>query len=312
MRILVNGSMAYDLLLGCDGDFRDGIDIEADSMTAIYLTSHFKRHHGGTAANIAWGINLLGGNPLLVATVGNDGGPYKALLSERGIDVLFVDQKEDAVTSTAIIGTDSASDQLGFFHPGADSLGSWPDLSEHRDDISYAIISPRDERMMMESVAFCTTYGVPYIFDPGQRITSMNDDDLRRSIDGAFALIANEYEWGVISERLNITEENALMLCKNLIVTRGEHGVTCFSETGAETVAACAAEKVVNPTGAGDALRAGLLYGLDSGWNMRDSLRLGAAMGSAAVEIEGTLLDSIDRDVIFSRAEATYGEKLPV
>lgn len=310
VRILVNGSTAYDVLLGYDGAFRDGLDLSQDTMTAIYLTSHFARHHGGTAANIAWGLNLLGGNPLMVSTVGSDGGPYKQLLAERGIDISHIDQIDNDVTSTAIIGTDSAGHQMGFFHAGADGKGEFPDLTQDRDDISYAIISPRDERMMTECVTFCKKYGVPYVFDPGQRITSMNEDDLRRSIDGAFALIANEYEWGVIGSRLHVTEENISMLTPRLIVTRSEHGVTWFGEDGAETVESCQADRFVNPTGAGDAFRAGLLFGLDAGWNMRDCLRLGNAMGSLAVETEGTLLDHIDLQAVLSRVEITYGETL--
>lgn len=311
MKILVNGSTAYDVLLGYDGDFRDSLDLSQETMTAIYLTSHFARHHGGTAANIAWNLHLLGANPLMVSTVGSDGGPYVALLRERGIDVTYVDQIESDVTSTAIIGTDSSVHQLGFFHAGADGKGDFPDLMQDRDDISYAIISPRNERMMMESVTFCKKYKVPYIFDPGQRITSMNEDDLRRSIEGAFALIANEYEWGVISSRLHLTEENISLLTERLIVTQADKGVTCFDKNGAETVGSCVPDAVINPTGAGDAFRAGLLAGLDARWNMRDSLRLGNAMGSLAVELEGTLIDHVDRDEIWERARKTYDESLP-
>lgn len=311
MKILVNGTTAYDVLLSSDGVFRDGLDLSQESMTAIFLTSHFARHHGGTAANIAWNLQLLGATPLMVSTVGSDGGPYKELLHERGIDVTYVDQVSTDVTATAIIGTDSSGNQLGFFHAGADGKGEFPDLTQDRDDISYAIISPRDERMMMESISFCKQYKVPYIFDPGQRITSMNKDDLRRSIDGAFALIANEYEWSVIRDRLNVSEQTITQLTPRLIVTQAEKGVTCFDQHGAETVGSCQADQLINPTGAGDALRAGLLFGLDAGWNMRDSLRLGSAMGSLAVEIEGTLIDHVDCDAVWARAENAFGEKLP-
>ncbi len=335
-KILITGSIAYDVLLGCDSVFSDSLTkSDSDAFTAIFLAPHHKRHHGGTAANIGWNIALLGGTPLVVATLGNDGGPYRELLRERGIDVSYIETIEHAVTSTAIIGTDTVGNQLGFFHAGADAHGTWPayvsaetsagrpdlseetsagrpDVTEERDDVSYAIISPRDESVMMAAIAFCKQYGVPYVFDPGQRITSMAEDDLRRSIEGSYALIANEYEWSVISKRLNLTEENIALLTSRLFVTQGEKGVICFSESGAETVGGCEADQVVNPTGAGDALRAGLLVGLNAGWNIRDSLRLGCSMGSFAVEIEGTLIDHVDRDQVWQRAEEAYGEKLPL
>jgi adenosine kinase len=311
VKILVNGSMAYDVLLGYDSAFRDGLDLKQDKITAIFLTSHYARHHGGTAANIAWGLNLLGVDSLMVSTVGSDGAPYKELLRERGIDVTYVEQLDSNVTSTAIIGTDSSTNQLGFFHAGADANGTWPDLTQDRDDLSYAIVSPREERLMMESISFCKKYSVPYLFDPGQRITSMGDDDLRRSIQGAYALIANEYEWGVIGSRLSLTEETITTLTPRLIVTQAEHGATCFEKDGAQTVGPCKAEQLINPTGAGDAFRAGLLAGLNANWSMLHSLRLGNAMGSLAVEIEGTLIDHVDRDAVWSRAHMTYDETLP-
>lgn len=317
MKILVTGSTAYDVLLSCDTPFRDGIDLTQEAMTAIFLTSQYARHHGGTAANIAWNLHLLGGDPLMVSTVGSDGGPYMALLRERGIDVTYIDQIDSEVTSTAIIGTDSATNQLGFFHAGADGKGDWPayadaeasagrpDLSEERDDISYAIISPRDEGMMLACVTFCVQYKIPYIFDPGQRITSMSADDMQRCVSGAYAMIANEYEWSVIGEDIGARAARR-------IVTRGERGASYVDEKGSElTVDACAAEKLINPTGAGDAFRAGLLFGLDAGWEMQDCLRLGNAMGSFAVELEGTLLDRLDVEEVWDRARRAYSGDLP-
>lgn len=311
MRVLVTGSIAYDILLGYDGRFADSLHNESNAISVVYLTSHYTRHHGGTCANISWGLSLLGDDPLPVCTVGSDGGPYKVLLHARGIDVRYIEQIESDVTSTAIIGSDTVENQVGFFHAGADQKGTWPDLNEDRDDIGYAIISPRDEGVMMRAIAWCKTNGVPYMFDPGQRITSMSDDDLRRSIEGSFALICNEYEWHLIGKRLGMNEESVLLHAKHLIVTRGENGITCFGESETVNVAACPADAVVNPTGAGDAARAGILAGLSRRWSMRDSLRLGAVMGSFAVEIAGTLMTDADLEALRLRAAETYGEELP-
>jgi len=312
MKILVTGSTAYDFLLHSDGSFAEGIEgQDMESLSVGFLAHRMARHHGGTAANIAWGIQLLGKDPFTVSTVGADGGEYKALLSERGIDVTHVQKLEDHGTATAILATDSGERQIIFFHPGADQHGSWPDLSDDREDFSHAIISPRDRGLMLEAAKWCKEFGVPYIFDPGQQMLAFSDDELLQGVKGSAAVVVNEYEWGLMQKKLNCTEENIQTLTPILIITRGEHGVTAFTESGAETIGPCIAEKVVNPTGAGDALRAGLLVGMSAGWSLRDSLRLGAAMGSFAVEIEGTLLDSLDKEAVFSRVEQTYGEALP-
>lgn len=312
MKILVTGSTAYDFLLHSDGSFAEGIEgQDMESLSVGFLAHRLARHHGGTAANIAWGVSLLGGDSLTVSSVGKDGGEYKALLSERGIDVTHIEQLDDYVTATAILATDSHERQIIFFHPGADQHGSWPDLADDREDFSHAIISPRDRSLMLKAAAWCKEFGVPYFFDPGQQILGFSEDELRQGVEGSAGVIVNEYEWGLVQQKLNCTEENIQTITPTLIVTRGEHGVTVFTESGAETIAACKADQIVNPTGAGDALRAGLLVGLNAGWSLRDSVRLGASMGSFAVEIEGTLLDSIDREEVFLRAQSTYTDPLP-
>lgn len=324
MKILVTGSAAYDVLLGYDGSFADAVDSESlDSLSVSFFSPHYAKHHGGTGANIAWGLNLLGSDPLLVTTIGNDGHEYRQLLEDRGISTEYVEQFEDVPTATAIIGTDSGERQIAFFHPGADASGSWPtfapseatagkpNLLNVREEIALAIISPRNAVLMMDAARWCSEYKVPFLFDPGQLIIGLSDDELRFGIEHSAGLIANEYEWGLIAQRLGCTEETILNKTDMLIVTRGEHGVTCFSSEGALNVGPCTPDKVVNPTGAGDAFRAGLLAGLTRDFSLVNALRLGNAMGAVAVEIEGTLIDHIDMQAVLSRAEITYGEALP-
>ncbi|MDA0375942.1 MAG: carbohydrate kinase family protein [bacterium] len=313
MKILVNGSTAYDLLLGYNGSFADAIDTSAlDTLAVSFFAPHFARHHGGTAANIAWSLNLLGKDPMLVTTVGSDGIEYRNLLENRGISIEYVEQLQTAATATAIIGTDSSARQITFFHPGADADGSFPDLLDRREEISHAIISPRNAVLMMEGIRWCTEYKVPFFFDPGQQVLALSDDELRFGVEHSEGVIANEYEWGLITDRLGIDEQSALETTSMVIVTRGDAGVTCFSKEGALNVGPCTPDQVVNPTGAGDAFRAGFLAGLQSEWSLIDSLRLGNAMGSLAVEIEGTLIDHVDRDAVWARAEEVYGEHLPM
>lgn len=312
MKILVTGSTAYDVMLGYDGSFADAIDPNAlEDLSVSFFSPHFEKHHGGTGANIAWNLKLLGVDPLLVSTVGSDGGEYSSLLEDRGISTAYLEKLSDSVTATALIGTDTGERQITFFHPGADAHGSFPDLNEERDDLTHAIISPRNGVLMMEALRWCTEMCVPYIFDPGQQVIALSDDELQYGVEGSAGVIANEYEWELLSKKLNCSEEACLSRTDMLIVTRGENGVTCFSSEGAHTVPACTPEKVMNPTGAGDAFRAGLLTGMHNGWSTLDCLRLGSTMGSFAVEIQGTLLDHIDTDAVWSRAEQTFSEALP-
>ena len=312
MKILVSGSTAYDVLLGYDGSFADAIDpATIQNLSVSFLAPHYARHHGGTAPNIAWSIHLLGGDPLVVSTIGNDGGEYETLLRGRGISTEYLERKDDAITATAIIGTDSGQRQVAFFHPGADGIGSFPDLTDRREEFSYAVISPRNPVLMMEAVRWCKKYAVKYLFDPGQLIIGLSSDELLFAIEDSAGVITNEYEWDLLSNKTKLTEESVLTKTTMAIVTRGDAGVTCFTADGADTVGPCKAEKVVNPTGAGDAFRAGFLVGLTNGWNKTDALRLGNSMGSFIVELEGTLPDTLDKEEVIARAEQAYGEKLP-
>ncbi len=314
-RILITGSIAYDLLLSYEGSFADALKgKDVDRLSVSFFAPHLKRHHGGTGSNIAWNLRLLGGEPLLVGTVGTDGGSYWALLEERGIDTSHVEQRKDSITATAIIGTDNGERQIAFFHPGADALGHWPaaTLCDDRDDIAWAIVGARNPVLMLEAARWCGAVGLPLLFDPAQQIVALGADELRSAIGASRAVICNEYEWSVLSERTGMQERDILKTAEFLIVTLGDKGVALHTKKEMEGIPACTADQVVNPTGAGDAFRAGLLFGLEKKWSLTDCCRLGAAMGSKVVEIEGTQLDALDLEEVWERAKVTYGEKLPV
>lgn len=312
MRFLVHGSIAIDLFLGYDGSFLDAIDPNAlDTLSVSFFSPRYERHHGGTGANIAWNIRLLGEDPLLVGTVGYDGGEYLALLQERGVDTRHIQKLRGHVTATAIIGTDNSEHQIAFFHPGADSHGTLPDLTDDRDDLAYAIIAPRDASLMLKAAEQCKKLKIPCIFDPGQQSHGFSKDDFRRAITGSAGLIVNEYEWQLASKKLAWKESNVVKACGMLVQTLGEKGIVITTKDGRTAVSACKPEKVTNPTGAGDAARAGLLYGLARKWPMEQTGRLANILGCLVVEQQGALLDSLDRETIQERAKGNYGEELP-
>lgn len=311
-RIFITGSIAYDVLLGYEGSFADAIDPKSlQHLSLSFFSPRFARHHGGTAANIAWNLRLLGGDPLVVSTVGSDGAPYKTLLAERGIDVTYIEEKKEQVTATAIIGTDQKECQITFFHPGADAHGTWPDLQDERDDLAYGIVSARDTRLMTAGMQWCAQQKVLVFFDPGQQIIAFSADELKRLTKMSVGVIVNDYEWGLLKDALKVNDKTILTFTPLVIITHGEKGVTLLSKDGTVVLASCKPDCVVDPTGAGDAFRGGLLFGLSRGWDMQSAIELGATMGSKVIEQEGTLMDALDLDEVRSRAEQTYGHALP-
>jgi adenosine kinase len=311
MNILVTGSIAYDLLLQYDGSFADAIDgQDIERLSVSFFSPHYARHHGGTGANIAWNLALLKQSPLLVGTVGGDGAEYIALLKKRGVDVSHVEKLGDFPTATAIIGTDSGERQIAFFHPGADAKGTFPDLT-NEPDIGAAIVSARDAGLMLQGVRQCQHLSIPYLFDPGQQVIAMSADELFASAKSSAGIVCNGYEWDLFQTRLSLPIEGLLEEVPIAIVTEGEEGVTLYTAEKTIRLPACKPDRVVNPTGAGDAFRAGVLTGIANGWSLKEGVMLGQALASFVVEIEGTLIEKIDLDAVWGRAETTYGENLP-
>ncbi len=308
-KILVTGSIAYDVLLGFEGSFIDSIRTEAlESLSVSYFSPHYARGFGGAAGNIAWYIRLVGGNPLVEGAVGFDGDDYLHRFENAGISTEAITSHTDAPTATAIMGTDIAERQIAFFHPGADALATWKDYSQYVDDLSYAIVSPRNPVVMVSAVAWCHTKGVPVFFDPGQQVHMFGRDEAERLVRMSAAVIVNDYEWSLLKNTLSCSEKDFLQLCPLLIVTRGEDGVSVYTQEEEHHIHACKASCMMNPTGAGDAFRAGLLVGLTKEWSLVDACRLGAVLGSLVVEIDATQLDTLDTMVVRERYEVTYGE----
>ncbi len=311
MKFLINGSIAFDLLLSHDGSFLSGIDTKnLENLSVNYLAQGFVKHHGGTAANIGWNLALLGHAPVILGAVGFDGHAYLALLRERGLVTNLIERREDAITATAVIATDTAERQISFFHPGADGRASLPDFSDE-EDIAYAIMSPRNPVLMLQGARLCSKLKIPYLFDPGQVVHAFSDDELRSAVQASKGLVVNEYEWQLASGKLGWKEADIVSSCGMLVVTLGEKGLKIITKNETVDIPSCKPDNVVNPTGAGDAVRAGLLIGLSSGWSLTDTGRLSAILGCLLVEQEGTLLNALDTETVQARALENYGVRLP-
>lgn len=306
--ILVTGSLTYDLLFAYDGSFRDGFHrADPGRLSLCFVTQNHARAHGGTGANIAWNLRLLCEEPLLVGTVGHDGESYCRMLRERGISTRCIEVVPGHATSTAVISTDSGERQITFFHPGADAHGSWPASQLDPSAVSCAIAAPRDVRLTMEALTWCRDRGVPCVFDPGQNILCFTADDLWRALRMCAGLIVNASEWEILASRLASSLPEVLAVAPWVIITRGAEGCSVHTRKDSLTLPACSVATVVDPTGAGDAFRAGLLRGISRGWALSDGCKLGAALAAKVVEQQGGLLPACDLDEVFRTVRAVYG-----
>ncbi|MEM7053897.1 MAG: carbohydrate kinase family protein [Pseudomonadota bacterium] len=308
MSILICGSLAYDTIMVFPQRFRDHILPDKTHMLNVaFLVPEMRRNFGGCAGNIAYGLKLLGDDPLPMAAVGADFDRYADRLDELDISQQFVHRDDDFFTAQAYITTDLDDNQITAFHPGA------MDENRHNkvpDDgsIRYGIISPDGKQAMLEHAEQFRTAGIPYIFDPGQGLPMFCGDELRQMMTGADWLTVNSYEWEMIAQKTGFDHQAALdTLKQGLIVTHGGEGSRMITSDGEETIAAAKPEAIADPTGCGDAYRAGLLHGLSHGWPAADAARLGSLMGSIKIAHPAPQGYMIDRTTLADQFEQHFG-----
>lgn len=311
--ILVTGTIAFDHLFTYGSSFLEELrEVTTQEVLSVSFQPHnYVKRNGGTGSNIAWNLALLGGSPLLVAKVGPDGREYVDLLKTRGIDVSGIEEVPSAMTSTGVCCTDNRQHQIWFFYQGADSVGQWPDLTNRVPDIAYAIIGPRKPAKMMEGLEWCKNQNIPRLFDPGQYILDFSTEQLSDAVNMTTGIIVNEFECSMLEKRLSKKIEEIAHTVEYLIVTHGEQGHIIYSDGQKSSFPRCNCDEPINPTGAGDAFRAGLVLGITSGWTLGQSSQLGAAIASFVVEQEGTLMDHLDIDRLQRRVQEAYGTALP-
>ena len=288
MEILVSGSMAYDRIMKFGGRFSDHIlPDQLDNINISLAVDSLTEHIGGTAGNIAYSLSLLGEKPRILAAMGRDYHRYFAWLMERGIgtgDIRIVDEE---LTAGAYITTDADSNQFTGFNPGA---------MKHQAGFSYdgvdpsdtmAIVGPGNLADMMEFTARNSELGIFTIFDPGQSLPIWDTASLARCIEQSNMLICNEYELGLISNSTGLANDDLAVMVEHLVVTRGEDGADVYSGGTKETVPVVPAA-AVDPTGAGDAFRGGLIRGLAQGVGIKRAVQMGTVCGYYVVQVEGT------------------------
>jgi adenosine kinase len=313
MSILVTGSLAIDRIMVFPDRFKN--HILPDKLHILSVSFHvpeMREFFGGCAGNIAYGLKLLGADPLIFAAAGRDFVAYAAWLDQHGIRRDAIRIFDDAHTAQCFITTDLDDNQIVAFHPGAMERAGTLRIEDVKETITHAIVGPDDNAAMRQHAAALKKRGVPTVIDPGQQLINFDGPGLLAFLEGAHVYIVNDYEWAVTLDRTGVAEDELAKRANAIIVTRGAEGSTIFEGGKRIDVPAAAAEKVVDPTGCGDAYRAGLLYGMERGLPLATAGRIGSLMGCLAVEQRGTQSVSIDAAGLRARYQKAFGEPFPV
>jgi adenosine kinase len=307
MRTLICGSFAYDHIMVFEDRFKNHILPDKVHMLNVsFLVPKMRREFGGCAGNIAYGLKLLGGDPLPMGTVGEDFGPYAGWMEECGVDRSRVTVVEDTFTAQAFIVTDLDDNQINAFHPGAMSFSHNNKVSDAAD-VGLGIVSPDGRDGMIEHAEQFHAAGIPFVFDPGQGLPMFEADLLRKFIGQATWLAANDYEWEVIAERTGMTVDEALGQLEAVVITRGKEGSTIHTRGGRIDIPVVPVAEAKDPTGCGDAYRAGLLFGLANKLDWQTSGRIASLMGAIKIAHDGTQNHRFTMEQFRSRYRAEFG-----
>jgi adenosine kinase len=308
-RVIVSASIAYDHVMSFDGSFKDHILADkAHVISVSFLLESLKHQRGGVAGNMAYSMALLGVPVALVGAVGADFGPYRAVLEELGVDLTHVPTIEDDLTSAAYMNADKAGNQIASFYPGAGSQTKNIDISETAAKTEYGIISAGDPVAMMDHALQIRNAGSRLVFDPAQQIVILSGDQLTHGIDLAEIVVGNDYEFGMIERKTGLTIDDIARKVPMTVVTYGDRGSEI--RTGGESVRIPIAEPVavVDPTGGGDAYRAGLMLGLLLGVELPVVGRLAALAATYAIEKHGPQEHTYTQAEFIQRFETTFPE----
>jgi adenosine kinase len=307
VKTLICGSMAYDTIMVFPDRFKNHILAEQiHILNVAFLVPDMRREFGGCAGNIAYNLKLLGGEPQIMATVGDDSAPYMHRLKQMGLDASHVRQVADSFTAQAFITTDLDDNQITAFHPGAMNFSHQNHVADAAD-ISLGIISPDGRDGMVQHAREFREAGIPFVFDPGQGLPMFNGVELLDFLKLAEYCTVNDYEAELICERTGRTLEQLADNVRALIVTLGGEGSHIYTEGRRIDIPAVTPENVLDPTGCGDAYRAGLLYGLRAGWDVEKAGRLASVMGSIKIAHRGGQNHKPSRDSIASCFATAFG-----
>ena len=288
MSVLICGSLAYDTIMVFPDQFKNHIlPDKVHILNVSFLVPRMRREFGGCAGNIAYNLKLLGGEPIPMATVGADFGPYRAWFEEQEINLDHIKVIDELFTPQAFITTDHDNNQITAFHPGA-MMRSYENHVKDVPGVTIGIVSPDGYEGMLQNAKEFHQAGIPFIFDPGQAMPLFNGEELRNFIELADYVTVNDYESNLLQERTGWSEQQIAGKVKAYITTRGPHGAQIHADGKTYDIPPAHERRVTDPTGCGDAFRAGLIFGIEKGYDWMTIGRMGNLMGALKVEHPGT------------------------
>ncbi len=310
MSALICGSFAYDTIMVFRDQFKNHIlPDKVHILNVSFQVPEMRREFGGCAGNIAYNLKLLGDAPLPMGTVGKDFGPYAEWMDRCGVDRRHVKVMDGVYTAQAFITTDMADNQITAFHPGAMNLSQHARVTE-ANGVKLGMVSPDGREGMLAHAAEFAQQGIPFVFDPGQGLILFTGEELARFVDQAAWVTVNDYEAQLLQERTGKTLETLAKRVKALIVTLGAQGSRVYTGGRAVEIPAAAPRAVKDPTGCGDAYRAGLLHGLLHGLDWETTGRIASLLGAIKIEHHGTQNHRFARAEFDARFREAFGRAL--
>lgn len=309
MSFVITGSVAYDYLMRFPGHFRDHILPEnLDSISLSFLADSMRREQGGVAANVAYTMRLLGGAPIILATVGTDFGDYRRWLEAQGLTTEQIIEIPDELTATFFVSTDLDHNQIANFYTGA--MGRARDYSladRGLTTASLVLISPNDPVAMLNFAQECKQLGIPFAYDPSQQIARLSGEELHASIPGAAYLLCNEYELAMVQSKTGWSLDELRTQVETLVLTLGKRGSVIYHGDEEIEVPAATPDRIDDPTGAGDAYRGGFFAARMVGLSLAVSGKIGSLCSVYALEHVGTTAHHFSIDAFIQRYTAHFG-----
>jgi len=320
MSILVTGSVAIDHIMVFEDRFKNHIlPDQVHILNVAFFVPNMEKRYGGTGANIAYNLRKLGNDPVLLASVGSDLGPYAAWMDRHGLRRDHLLTLDDAYTAQCFITTDLDNNQLTSFHPGAMERAHEATIGGVSEDFTVGIVAPNGKQAMQDYARDLKARGALTVVDPGQGLPMFDGDELLELLDGAAVYVVNDYEWSMTQSKTGLDEDaiaervGALIVTKGAkgsIVRRGGRDVGLEIESERTEVPSVEPAAVTDPTGCGDAYRSGVLHGLANGWSIEKGAKLGSLMGSLKVAHSGPQSIELGPAEISQRFEQAFGETL--
>ncbi len=309
MDILLSGSVAYDYLMTFPGHFHEQILPERlKNISLSFLVDSMTRQRGGIAPNIAYTLALLGERPRLFATVGEDFGDYRTWLEAQGVDTGWARVVPGKFTASFFATTDKVNAQIASFYPGAMADAATLSVKEIEKRPDLVVISPTDPAAMRKHAAECRALGIPYLFDPSQQVLRLEGAELAEDMEGAHFLFCNDYEFGLISKKTGMSLDQMLKHVDIIVITKGAEGAVIYAEGKEVVVPVVPEERIVDPTGVGDAFRGGFLAAYSHGWDWTLCGQVGSLAAVYVLEQSGTQNHYYTREQFVARFRKHYDD----